>query len=168
MRVRYLQFQPCIIAVLISTCGLYPFPILLPIPVLSRVSKGSMGLHCHLTLSQDKNLNQVTSRQKKDLEIKCSGLSGICLFLVLAKKPVEVFMKGCRHVLQHYGFNKHYIMFKHNVLKWDAGSYSAFNCQKCLFLAWKDHASKESAVFNRQGLFCYWQKQRWNTRNFAH
>lgn len=60
-------------------------------------------------------------------------------------------MKGCKYLLQHYDFNKHYVMFEHNVLKWDAGSYSAFNCQKCLFLAWKDHASKESAVFNRQG-----------------
>lgn len=89
------------------------------------------------------------------LEMKCSGLSGICLFMVLAKKPVEVFMKGCKCLLQHYGFNKHYVMFKHNVLKWDAGSYNAFNCQKCLFLACKDHVSKESAVFNRQGLFCY-------------
>lgn len=58
-----------------------------------------------------------------------------CLFfLVLAKKPVEVFMKGCKSVLQHYGFNKHYIMLKHNVLKWDAGSYSTFNCQKNPFL----------------------------------
>lgn len=159
MCVRYLQFQPCIIiVVLISTSGFYPFSILLPIPLVSRVSKGSVGLLCHLSLNQDKNLNQMISRQKKDLEMRCSGLSGICLFfLVLAKKPVEMFMKGCKSVLQHYGFNKHYIMLKHNVLKWDAGSYSTFNCQKNLFLAWKDRTSKESTVFNRQGLFCYRQ-----------
>lgn len=45
-------------------------------------------------------------------------------------------MKGCKHLFysshRHYSFNKHCLMFKHNVLKWDAGSYTAFNCQKCL------------------------------------
>lgn len=80
-----------IITVLISSSVFYPFPVLLPIPLVSRLSI-SVGLSCHL------GLNQVIPRQKKDLEMKCSGLSGICLFLVLAKKPVEVFMKGCKCV----------------------------------------------------------------------
>lgn len=56
-------------------------------------------------------------------------------------------MKGCKHLFYsshwHNSFDKHCLMFKQDILKWDAGTYSAFNCQNCLFLAQKSSASKK-------------------------
>lgn len=68
-------------------------------------------------------------------------------------------MKGCKHLFYsshlHNSFNKHCLMFKQDILKWDAGTYSAFNCQNCLFLAWKSSASKKTKCRSQLSVFIF-------------